>query len=77
MYSVEEAGNCLYFPSVFSINRHLDELVIATYASVCLITVAISKGEWRPVLNTLQVYLVELWYKHGFTSFNYNSTDDF
>ncbi|NXW33730.1 OGA GlcNAcase, partial [Phaetusa simplex] len=58
MYSVEEAGNCLYFSSVFSITRLLNELDIATYVCVCLITVAISKGEWRPIFNTLQMYLV-------------------
>lgn len=50
MYSVEEAGNCLYFSSVFSLSRFWNELVIAMYACVCLITVAIPKGDWRPFL---------------------------
>lgn len=76
MYSVEEAGNCLYLPSVFSISRPLNELVIAMCAYVRLISVAISKGEWRPLLNTWQMYSVELWYKHRF-NFNYNSAGDF
>lgn len=70
MYSVEEAGNCLFFPSLFPIGTCMNELVIAVHACVCLITVAFSKGEWRPVLNNLQMYLVELWYKCGFISFN-------
>lgn len=77
MYSVEEAGNCLYFPFTFPINTHVNELVIAVYACVWLITVAFSKGEWRPVLSNLQMDVVELWYKCGFISFNYNSTDYF
>lgn len=48
------------FP-LFSINRHLNELNIATYACVYLITVAISNGEQRPALNTPQMYLVYLY----------------
>lgn len=72
MYSVEEAGNCLYFSSVLSISRFLNELVIAMYTCVCLITVAIPKGDWKALFNTLQVCLWELWNEHGFTSFNCN-----
>lgn len=72
MYSVEEAGNCLYFSFVFSVSRFLNELVIAMYTCVCLITVDIPKGDWKPLFNTLQMCLWKLWDKHGFTSFNYN-----